>query len=1367
MKQLFFRFLIAISHYCPRAIVFAAFIGCFFYTVPELFGQSGKLYSTDTELSSSMINQVFQDSRGLIWIATEDGLNRYDGAKFTKLKHREQDTTSLLNNYVRVIFENRESHLFFGFFNGLQHYDYDTQSFTEIPIYTSERKRLQPHVTSVTERKNGDVLVGTSGFGIFLLQKKGGQYFCTPSDISLTTGYVHGLFEDASQSLWVLTQDQGLFRITRSGKSEHFFTSNTGEGNISSICQDHKGDIYAGNLHEGLFIYDEKKHDFLSVTSQHRAQIPVKTLYVNKEGHILIGTDGEGIKLFNTKTGQLTDLNPGANRFDFSKTKVHSITEDQSGNLWVGIFQKGVMLIPSMTNSFRYIGYQSPQNNAIGSNCVMSVFKDRKGILWVGTDGDGLYGVDETGRQVAHFAPPNAPATIMTIFEDSEHHLWVGSYLKGLARVDRKTGKFEYMGQLRDDQSHKVESIYAITEDRDKNLWIGSMGSGLFSLNLKTGEVTRHCTAPNGNPEDRLHNKWINYLLYTEDNMLYIGTYGGLGFLDLDTMSFLNTEKKNHSLNNTIIYTLHEDRDGSLWMGTSEGLYRKHRNGAHKKYTMADGLSSDFICAIQRDDQNHLWVSTHHGLSRFDPQKQHFTNYYINDGLQGNEFSKGAGYSDETGELIFAGTNGVTLFRPEAIIDNGQVPDVKITAFYIRNKEVKKGMKSGKYDIIEKNITESDTIQLAYSDNTFSIEFATTNFTSPEKVTYYYTLNTNNWVSLRQVGNNITFNDLVPGTYTFRVKARENKAFSPPEEITVIIHPPWYASVWARISYGALVLLIGFLIYYQVRQWYKTRKKIRKQHYNNKINEAKLQFFINISHEIKTPISLIINPLTKLIHSDRDPTRQRTYKLIRRNSERILHLINQLIDVRKIDKGQITMQFRKIEIIGFIEKVCTLFEDRIQAQNIHFEFRHNVPALFMYADPAYFDKVIQNVLSNAFKFTPDNGVIRLTLDVIKHDNGEDYARITVQDSGAGIKPEETERIFNRFYQNPDPDKPVEGTGIGLHFTRSIVNLHYGTIRAVDTPKNQGATFVIEIPMEAHHFGLLPSETPVTPSHQYEPRREPYITSFSEATDDEHVRSSTKYNVLIVDDDEEMRNYLHKELAPLYHVAECCNGKQALMQILRKNPDIIISDVKMPEIDGITLCKRIKQNVNINHIPVVLLTAKTGINDNIEGLSIGADAYLSKPFNIEILKKTVRNLIKNRELLKNIYCGNQIKEDKLSKISIKSADEKLLQKVTKLINENIANPELNVEMMASEIGISRVHLFRKLKELTNQSPRDFIRNIRLKQAGELLRTNNLSITEIAYATGFSNVSKFSSGFKEFYGLTPTVYREKVPEEASVH
>ncbi|UGU17701.1 response regulator [Sinomicrobium kalidii] len=1309
------------------------------------------MYSTDAELSSSLINQVFQDSRGSIWILTQDGVNCYDGAKFRKFEHSENNASSLLHNYARVVFEDSSGRLLFGFFDGLQIYDYDTQSFRQIPLYTWDKVELQPHVTSITERKNGDILIGTSGFGIFVLSEERGLLSAIQKPQLSNSGFIHKLFEDDMQNLWILSQDQGLFKVSPSREIHQFFDTRPGEGGISDICQHRNGNIYASNLHDGLFEYDKGTNSFSPVTKR----LPVKTLYVNRENDILIGTDGEGIRLFDPETGQINDLNPGINRFDFSKTKIHSITEDQAGNLWVGIYQKGVMLIPYASKNFRYIGYQSAKNNTIGSNCVMSVFKDHKGVVWVGTDGDGLYGVTPDGRQLAHFAPPGAPASIMTIYEDSENRLWVGSYLEGLARVDRKTGIFHYGAN----STELPGNVYAITEDQDKNLWIGSMGGGLFLRDPITGRFTNYCNSPNGKTGDHLNNKWINCLLHTGDNRLYIGTYDGLSCLDLETKSFLTTYGTNHILGQTIIYALYEDNKKNLWIGTSEGLYCKPEGRDDlKKYTVANGLPSNFICAIKGDRENKLWISTHHGISKFDPKKQQFFNYYLQDGLQGNEFSKGAAHSGHSGHLIFGGTNGITLFSPELITDEEKTPRVKITACYVENREVRKGIKSGAYDIISQNIMESDTINLSHRDNTFSLELATTNFIAPEKIVYHYSLNQNEWVSLRRGVNTITFNDLLPGNYTFRVRAEENKLFSPPREITVVIHPPWYATAGAKTGYAVFIVLMGLLIYKQIRQRYKTREKIRKQQYENQVNEAKLQFFVNISHEIKTPISLIINPVNKLIRQDSSKERQKTYKTIQRNSERILRLTNQLIDVRKMDKGQISLNFQKTEIIGFIQKVCTLFKDQVRSKNILFEFKHDMDLLYMYIDPGYFDKVIQNVLSNAFKFTPHHGSICIKLEK-RSDKGEDRVRITVSDSGTGIKPGETERIFNRFYQDPD-NTTVEGTGIGLHFTRSIVSLHHGRIWAENnsTPGEKGAVFIMEIPLEAHYFKLPSSPAREVSLCDYQPKREPYITHFSRETDENDVaRSKTRYSILIVDDDKDIRNYLRKELASLYHVAECSNGKEALARILQKNPDLVISDIKMPETDGITLCKKIKQNVNINHIPVILLTARTTVNDNIKGLSMGADVYLSKPFNIEILKKTVHNLIKNRELLKNIFSGNQIKESHLYKINIKSADEKLLQKATQFINDNIDNPELNVEMMAAEIGISRVHLFRKLKELTNQSPRDFIKNIRLKQAGELLTSKKLSITEVAYATGFSNVSKFSSGFKEFYGMPPSAYK----------
>ncbi|WP_335965800.1 two-component regulator propeller domain-containing protein [Galbibacter sp. PAP.153] len=1339
---------------------------CFLLICLQLPAQTAKFYSTDNKLSSTLINQVLEDKEGLIWVATEDGLNRYDGAKFKTYKFSTKDSTSILNNYVRCMYQTLNGQLLFGFFNGLQQYNTGTQSFSEIDLFDKQGSKEHCHVSSILERKNGELLIATSGSGIFKLHNENGVVAGRLAVEVVKSEFIQKLFEDKQRNLWVITQDKGVYCIAENGTISRYFYKNESEANISSICQAPNGNIYIGKLNEGLYKFEPKSKSFKKIPYT-QCHLSIKTLYVNSPDEIYIGTDSSGMKVFNPYTETFSDVSLGINKFDFSKTKVHSIIKDRSHNLWLGIYQKGVALIPHKPNNFKYIGYQSINNNTIGSNSVMAIHEDRSNNLWVGTDGDGVYGLDNAGNLKKHYLNKEV-TTIMSIYEDSNNTVWVGSYLNGIASLNKSTGEFNFNYEIKDENSHKVERIYSITEDGNKTLWIGSMGSGLFSLDLETGKIKdRNTGATIGlsyNPNNKMQNFWINTLLYSKENKLYIGTYNGLSCLDLETNSFIFSDGLNRVLAHKIIYSLYEDAEGNLWIGTSEGIFLKPKNSWKlENFSTKDGLSSNVVCAIKGDGQNNLWISTHHGISKFNKASQQFTNFYFNDGLQGNEFSKGAVTYDDQNAIYFGGINGITYFKPEQIIDEGKIPDIRLTACYLQNKEITTATKSNGRAIIEKDIMKADTLFLSHKDNTFNLEFAATNFIEPQRLTYFYNLNGKEWVSLQQGSNMLTFNDLVPGTYSLRVKAKEFKSFSPVKNFTIIVRPPWFLSLWAKICYTIIVVLITWAIYNQIHQRYKIKEKIRLQQYENQINEAKIQFFTNISHEIKTPMSLITNPLKKMMKSDIDPDRQKAYRIMHRNSERILHLINQLMEMRKIDKGQIDLKYQKVEMVSLIKDICFLFEDQKKAKEINLEFHNDQEELYAAIDPNYFDKTIQNILSNAFKFTPNGGHIKINLESVVNEAGKKCFKITVKDNGKGIDEHAIEKIFDRFYRaTQDEMHPKEGTGIGLHLTRSIVNLHNGKVYAENNKDQKGCSLIMEIPLEKANANVkeldhLPLTGPVAPKC-YKPQPVLSLFNTNSVSNGEDAPCKGKHTILLIDDDAEIRNYLRRELSLKYHILEASNGKEAYGIILQEPLDLIISDVKMPEMDGVTLCRKLKKNINVNHIPLILLTAKSREQDNIIGLDIGADAYLSKPFNLEILKKTVQNIIHNREMLKNTYGGNQIPEDKLETIQIRSADEKLINRVTKLINENLDNPDLNVEMIAREIGISRVHLYRKLKELTNQSARDYVRNIRLKQAGDLLATKNLSISEVTYATGFSHVSKFSSSFKEFYGVSPKVYKD---------
>lgn len=1334
--------------------------------------QSGKLFTVDRELSSSLINNVYQDSNELIWIATEDGLNRYDGSKFTVYKKDDTNENSLLNNYVRLVYEDSKGHLLIGFFNGLQSYDYATDTFRKIPILLEGGYEYGSHILTIMERRNGDVLIGTSGQGLLLLKGEGDQLYAERiTNLNIPSNFIHYLFEDKEQNLWISTQDLGLFQLSKNNELRGFsYSKGMPCNNISSMVEDKMGNLYVGCIDKGLFLYGKNSNTFSAIRSPEHPNLPVNTLYLSQEGEIYIGTEGKGMKIYNPALKKISDANYNVTAIDFSKAKVNVIIGDASGNIWAGIFQKGVLLLPKRANNFKYIGHKSIKTDIIGSNAVIAVHKDHEGTLWVGTDGDGLYGIGPNGEQTAHFkhsSDPNAvPATIMTIYEDSNNDLWIGSYLNGMAKLDRRTGKCEYVKNLRDHNGDLAQRVFSITEDKDKNLWIGTMGSSLFKMNLETKEITHY--NPKGNNDyshtkNIINNAWIDCLLLSSKGKLYIGTYDGLGCLDIETDDFVSTHGTNRMLSGHIIYSLHEDAEGTIWIGTSKGLmYIESGSDQIHSYTISDGLPSNVICAIKEDKDHNLWISTNYGISKMDLQNRDFINYYTDDGLQGNEFSKDAAFVDPDGQIIFGGINGITFFHPEEIVVQGREFNIRITDFYIHDKSVKKGMMSGDKAIINTSVVKADTFHLSHNDNSFSIEFSAMEFNNPERVTYLYAMGTDQWIKLRPGTNNVTFNNLSPGTYTFKVKAEDYNTYSDEREVSIIISPAWYFSIWAKIAYVIIIVSIISLIAKLLYNRYRTRKKMQEHIHAKQINEAKLQFFINIAHEIRTPMTLIISPLRKLLSNDNSSQHQHTYQMMYRNSERILSLINQLMDVRKIDKGQLQLKFQETEIVGFIKDICAIFEEQFETKKIALLFRHDIEQLHVWIDPKNFDKIILNVLANAMKFTPEEGevVINLTTGVDKNNPNhlQNYFEISISNTGSGIEENELEHIFECFFQ-AEASKSIYngGTGIGLHLSRSIAQLHKGLIKAENNPNGQGCRFIVRMPLGNEHLSKE-DLAHIAPTTQNTELVAPQIVHEAVDQDKGKTKSRSKYRILVADDDIEIRKYIDQELGAEYHITTCSNGKEAFALALKEAPDLIISDIMMPEMDGITLCRKIKQHVNVNHVPIILLTAKSEEEDNLEGLGMGADAYIVKPFNVDILSKTIQNIIKNREILRNSFTGNQQQEDKVQKVQIKSSDEKLMEKIMDIINENLSNPSLSVEMLANEIGISRVHLHRKTKELTNQSTRDFIRNIRLQQAANLLATKNINISEVAYAVGFTNLATFSNSFKEFYGETPTNFME---------
>lgn len=1336
------------------------------------YAQTGRFYTTDGGLSSSLINHFFQDSKGFMWTATEYGLNSFDGLCFANYWHVSGDSTSIKNNYVRTLFEDSRQNLLIGCIDGLMRYDRETNTFSEIPMIRAG-KQVFPHVTQMQELHNGEIWMTTTGQGMFRLDEQRKQAVSVDELLRQSNyNFQSCFYEDSYYNLWIGTYGNGLICYMPATKEVRVFKYPTlNDNNIAAIIEDKQGNLFVGTQKRGLSCYNRKKNTFTPVPYVGNGALSVYCMAL-VDGQLLVGTDGQGLKLYNPIKKQLEDYTINTAPIDFSEGKIHTILEDKDKNLWLGLFQKGIVLIPKQSNPFEYYGSKSTYYNPIGQGCVMSIFQDSNQHLWIGADNEGIYELDAEGGCLRHYQPGSSSHsvanTIMCIYEDSEKNLWLGSYTRGIAKLNRKTGVCDYSLPVDN------EKILSITEDKQKNLYIGTLGSGFYQYNLQTGSLKHYESAKDETGDlkrNELVNDWINYIFCDSEGFIWLGHYKGVSCFNPLTGSFINYRQVNTLISGCVGYAIQEDYSGNIWAGTTDGLYCFNKKTEElKRFTTADGLSNNVICGLCEDSRHDIWLSTYMGISKYDVKNNRFVNYYSGDGLQGNEFTHGAFYKDKKGKIYFGGINGVTYFSPESIGSVSKETNVWVTDFYVFNHPIHKNSLSGGEPVIDTSVQDANQFRLSYKDNTFSIVFSTLQYNNPEQISYQYKVDElgSQWLSTEPGVNRVTYNNLPPGQYTFQVRALNYGNYSETRTVKILITPPWYQTWWAYCVYITLagLLVLGIVNYILSRM--RHRREIMKREHAEQLNEAKLQFFINISHEIRTPMTLIINPLEKLLADKRDGELHKTYLMIYRNAQRILRLINQLMDVRKLDKGQMFMKFRETDMVGFIADLMQTFEYMARKKNIRFVFKHEMPQLKVWIDLNNFDKVLMNILSNAFKYTPDGGEVQVSLstgrDITRRDALRDYFEIVITDSGIGIDRNKIERIFERFYQiDNDVTKSNFGTGIGLHLSRSLVQLHHGIIFAENREDAPGSRFIIRIPLGSAHLRTDELETVDADTVMFHTVDKPVLAKLEEELmmgEEEPqtgTKAKTRLRILVVEDEIEIKAYLKSELSDEYKVETCNNGKEAYDLILRDTPDLVISDVMMPEMDGLALCRKIKQNTNVNHVPIILLTAKSKPEDTLEGMETGADAYMVKPFNTELLKRTIANLIANRRLLRNKFSGAQQQEDKIEKITMKSGDEILMGKIMKVVNEHLDDPTLNVEMLASEVGLSRVHVHRKLKELTNLSTRDFIKNIRLQQAATLLaQDHKLTVSEIAYATGYTNLSHFSSSFREKYGMSPKEY-----------
>lgn len=1344
----------------------------------QAWAQSGKLFNTDNQLSSNLATQVFQDKSGFIWIATRNGLNTYDGYHITVIKKDMSNFLGLNSNYINSIAQDEKEHILLGTNNSLL--EFTGSEFLKIPMLDSKGGELATYIKQVYPLKNKDVAVATSGYGIMLKKQDEQKCHAMKGEVEKLK-YILKLLEDKRGRLWIITEDGKLYRKETNGRVTSHFAGTEGVG-AQDIRQDALGNIYLASKNQGVYLLRAGSNVFTRISSI--GNLPIDNIYISRNNKLYIGCDGLGIYVYDPQTGFLQD-NPLFSRLvNLAKSKITSIIEDNQGNIWVSMLQKGVFMQRNIQNDFNYMGFRLGNLNVIGENCVTSLSINQGNQVWVGTDKDGLYLFNIATRSVeGHFLNQS---TVLTLCKDQQGRTWVGTYTDGLGYMDA-AGSFHPV----DLGISKSVGILDIKQDPQGNIWIATMGEGLFCLqkdgsrrNYKTKYGADNNLKVNSLPNDYL----IKMALSKDGNHVYVATSVGLACLDRKRNSWVSTFKGINCLNkNSFSHCVFVDSKDHVWYGTEDGAFCfDFRKGIKPKlYTTANGLTDNSVASITEDYQGNIWLGTIKGLNKLALKSGTITKFYAESGLQSNEFSDASVCTTQDGKtILMGGSGGLNWFQADQVRQHPWQAKVVISGFILNNKMVTPGMKSGSYTITDNWSTFSRDFQLSHEDNTFTLQLSTLTYNDVEQISYVYSINGDAWRTVPAGQNELAFSHMAPGRYKYRIKAICNGYETPVKEFTITIHPAWYVSIWAKLFY-LLLLIAAIMLYLRHRKHQMEDQLILQQHIHaEEMGEAKIKFFMNISHEIRTPLTLIITPLLSLIKEDKEPHRQGIYEIIRKNSERILHLINQMMDLRKINKGQMVMRMCQTDMVAFINEEYELFKQQALAKNIDFEYQHDSEELPVWIDRNNFDKVIINILSNAFKFTPTAGHILLSLTHTDH-----HAYISVKDSGIGIPKDKLETIFQRFYQtSADPSDRNVGTGIGLDLTRSLVELHYGTISARNNEGEKGSKFehgsefIIRIPLGKDHLKpeeIIDEEEVKEKQNQELAEVKQLEQEVKETENAEKAESATvttdmqgklpasargnKAEIVIVEDEEDIQDYLKAQLASDFKIRTYPNGKVALNEILKNKPDLIISDVMMPEMDGTTLCTKLKANINTNDLPIILLTAKSREEDQLEGLQTGADAYILKPFNMDILRRTIINLLTMRRTLKNKFTGKESQEEKVEQRKIQTPDDALMQRVMEVINENIGDSDLSVDMIAQKVGISRVHLHRKMKELTNQTPHSFIRNIRLQQAAKLLKDGKQSITDVMYICGFSNSASFSTMFKNLYGCSPREYMQNATKE----
>ncbi|PWD99496.1 hybrid sensor histidine kinase/response regulator transcription factor [Marinilabilia rubra] len=1334
-------------------------------------------------LSQSEVYCFLKDSRGFMWFGTVDGLNCYDGYSIKTFTTNRNNPQSLSNNTIHSLVEDSHGRIWIGTDDGLNMYNPKTESINQITPDSISNNKLTVNDLLVYE---DHLFMGTRN-GLYKIKLEDNYEqvdSCTLQSIildftdDLSNINVINLKSCSRGGFWMQT-DSYVSRIIVESHSKKAIT-------IETPVQDPS---------LGMF-------DFIEDTA----------------GNLWVTSNRNGLIKYNFTSQKITNYNPSGASGKPSSYRCSGIEIDKEGNIWIGTLDNGLNLITADQTDedsirFEYIKHNPFNSSSLNSNLIRELYVSRDKVIWIGTIGAGVNYFDTDQKKFNHLTINTSTNSgsnfIRAVYNNTDKEIWAGTHNNGLYKINRATKKIKKLGlenmtvffitkhtdnrklicsdeglflveesnNAIDVFSHlKTFAAFYITKGIQDFYWLATF-NGIYRLKIIDNKIIVDENYPLKTPKSTSPQNCRVLHFNKYRNELMVGTEGGgLHILTLNDKhevvrdKIYRSSKREGSISNNYIRSITRHSNGDFWIGTYEGLNKMINDSTSERilfkcYTKDNGLPNNMIHSIIEDDEDNLWIGTNNGLSRFVTSRERFINYSVSDGIQSNEFSEHTAIKTENGEIIMGGINGITSFYPENITTSDRMPQTTITDFYIDGERINPGERIGKAVPLDKGISICDTIVLLPDQNNIGFDFSSMLYPNAEKIKYAYKLEgfDKNWQYTDVTKRHANYTNLKHGQYTFKIKSTNSDGIweKDAEELVIFIKTPfiytWYAYVLYLI---AIVLIFIYFSYYTIIRYTTKSKLLLEQEHNQKVNvlnKLRTEFFINISHDLRTPLTLIKGPLESILKKNNlsEDTKEQLL-LIKRNVKRLNYLIEQLLDVRKAESGKLVTKLQTQDIVAFTKEEISHFTYAIRKKGLDYKVSSPSPNLMLSFDPAMLSKVYFNLISNALNYT-DFGEINISISKVQKEDHQilndskyqSFAKIEVSDSGKGISPDKLNKIFDRFYQ--EKNAYGKGYGIGLSHTRELIEAHKGYIEA-ESEENNGTTIRFFIP----DMNLLVTEEQKTSSGEDDIFRGKEVEELNE--EPKPIKNTAK-TILVVEDNADMRSYIKSELIEDYNVLEAEDGINGINMAENHDIDLIISDIMMPNMDGMTYCQRIKSNLKTSHIPFILLTAKTDNQSKYKGIETGADDYISKPFDMEYLVIRIKNLLQSREHLRKVF---QRKGTTLepSSVTVNSIDEKFLKDLLEALEEGIPDSEFNVSSLEEKLGMSHSNFYRKVKSLTGQSGKELLNEMRMSRAKQILTENkNIRIDEVAYMVGFTSPKYFGKSFKEAFGVAPSEMKGK--------